>query len=147
LRRGIREMSIEEDVNHKRLSKKDRKKKRKRKRGEVGYALTDKQSEIVFKVKTRRNVLKVGVLKSYTSNMGTLACCVDCAEFKPGDIVNTRWTHLVSMESLQLIHFAPILPPDDMTRNDTTRPPIQERLLRCRVTRGLKVKLTSVISC
>jgi phenylalanyl-tRNA synthetase beta chain len=34
--------------------------------------LTDKQSEITFRFKTRRNILKVGVLKSYSNNMGKL---------------------------------------------------------------------------
>jgi len=117
---------------------------RDRENGMLDKTLTDKQSEIIFRIKTRRNVLKVGVLKSYTRNMGTLACCVDCTVFKPTNKIITRWRHPVSMESLQLIKFTDILAPGPINQSTAA---VRNRLLRCRVTRGQKVKLTSILSC
>ena len=104
--------------------------------------ISDKESEILFRIVTRRNVLKVTVLKSYSSKMGTLYCCVDCPTFKRDHVINTRWNQKASMESAHLIKFANVTGP-----NNAPDDPTVERLVRCRASPGKKVKIISILSC
>jgi hypothetical protein len=103
------------------------------------------ESEMLVKVLTRRNVLKLGLLKSFSARMGELACCVDCEVFRPQYRMDTRWSSRLvplSVETLVRVPFASLLSPAS-----SPSPPVVQRLLRCRASRGGKVKVTSIVSC
>ena len=106
----------------------------------------DDESEITFGFKSKRNILKVGVLHSYDSRMGTLACCVDCDKFVPSLEIDTHWSKTKSVECLHSFKFAETSIP--MRRlNMTDHNGLEFRQLKCRVSHSDKVKLLTIISC
>mmetsp|Transcript_18945 Transcript_18945/g.31645 ORF Transcript_18945/g.31645 Transcript_18945/m.31645 type:complete len:679 (+) Transcript_18945:151-2187(+) len=106
------------------------------------------ESEIVFGFSSIRNILKVGVLKSFRSGMGELACCVDCEVFLPSHVIDTHWAKPNSVDCLVNIPYDLLMLHN--TSNVAVAPPSQvkrERFLRCRASYGKKVKISSVVSC
>ena len=102
----------------------------------------DMNTEIIFKFTTKRNVLRISVLKSYAPYMGTMGCCVDCLSFTADHIITTKWNHEASVESSQVIPFINITSPDNALNC-----PAREKLLRCRALDRNKVKIMSIVSC
>ena len=106
------------------------------------FPFHDHNSEILFKVITNRNILRISVLHSYTNNMGVLACCVDCDSFKAEQFIDTKWGTKVSLEGSHLIRTGNILNSSQANNTSTL-----ERWLRCRVSHGKKVKIMSIMTC
>jgi hypothetical protein len=102
------------------------------------------ESEIVFDFVSRRNILKIGVLQSRDSRMGTLACCVDCKKFDPTHSFDTHWGFETSVDCLHSITFATVSQVPNLSDIQSEK---VSRFLRCRVTFGTKVKITSIVSC
>jgi hypothetical protein len=119
------------------------------KRNSVGASSTSatpQKREIAFSLFSRANngigrIIKLEILKSYTEDMGTLSCCLDCdggEHFVPSKVFDTRWQKHESQNEVVRMPFEAAV---SSVKNGTS-----VNVLRCRANEG-KVKIISVIGC